>query len=257
MHMSIPPRFVISATKSKDLKSTVSREKLKEESEGLHPTTVAADRELKMMHGGEASASFQHSDDESDGEVDDSDSHQDVEEDFWNYVEQICKEDDCDILEVFKCYLELYQQSRTDALYMKITEDANKLEDSGMDIEESLGAAIENNKEAIKLKISNCGEKTPADELWIWCKLAKEPGDWNSFCKTLFDGKLTKREIITWFCLLFHLMDKDDLVQKVDKLVQKSKCRADCIDYAVEKYRKDILHEVSCGSGLKLNPWTG
>ena len=74
MHMSIPPRFVIPATKSKDLKSSVSREKLKEESEGLHPTTVAADRELKMMHGGEASASFQYSDDESDGEVDDSDS---------------------------------------------------------------------------------------------------------------------------------------------------------------------------------------
>ena len=59
MHMTIPSRIVIPATTSKDLKSTVS---LKEESEGLHPTTVAADRELKMMHGGEASASFQHSD---------------------------------------------------------------------------------------------------------------------------------------------------------------------------------------------------
>ena len=122
-------------------------------------------------------------DDDDDDDISDDD---DVDEDeYWNIMHQFSKENDNgDILDLFKGYLAMYNQSKGDVLYLKIMEDVTELEASGMDFKQALSVAIDKNKEAIKLKIMNCGEKSPnEEELGIWCKFAKKRDDWDSCCK--------------------------------------------------------------------------
>ena len=191
-----------------------------------------------------------------DGDDDNISDDEDVnEDDFWIIMHQLSN-DDVDILDVFKGYLAMYNQSKGDVLYLKIMEDVAELEVSGMDFKEALAVAIVKNKEAIKLKISNCGDKSSSEEeeLGIWCKFAKKRDDWDSCCKWFLKHdcdcgdcpNIGIPKVVAWFAWVFHLMDKNDLVQKIDEMAVKSDDIVEGINFAVERYQEDILEEVSC-----------
>ena len=189
--------------------------------------------------------------DESDDEDDisESDGGCEEEDDFWFSTYVSTKTEDDDILYAFKGYLVVYTESRSDALYLKIMEDVYELESSSnMDFKQALAIAIVKNKEAIMFKISN-SNGDDEEEFVIWSIFAEKQDEWGSCCKWWIGDhgcskecpKISISKVLAWYAFIFHLMDKDTLVQEIYEIVEKSSDVMDGINLAVEKYRKAIL----------------
>ena len=175
------------------------------------------------------------------------DDNERVDEDIyiWYYVYRLSTIKDKDhFLDAFTSLLVMYIASKEDDLYQKITKDANKLEDDGMKFEEAMAVANLKHKKAITIKSNSCKPSSDEDDLDLWCEFVKK--DKNPWCK-LFTGEKCSCEdcennslpkLVTLFVYIFHLIDKDCLVQEI---VEKLEDGEDVLIPTVKQYRKDIF----------------
>ena len=185
-----------------------------------------------------------------DSETDDDGEDEDDDKDnFCAIMQLLSVHNDDDILDIFKGYLAMYTHAKNG--YLKPMDDVDELETNGMTYKQALSDAIVKNKEAMMFKISTCDGKTSAgdEEIGIWCKFAKERDDWESCCRWFLKHecsceecpKLCVPKLIAWIGSVFHLMDNDDLVQDIVKIVGKGEDKIQGIHLAVEKYQDEIL----------------
>ena len=114
-----------------------------------------------------------------------------------------------------------------------------------MEFEEAIAVAILKHKNAITLKSNSCKPSTEdEDDLDLWCDLIKNDAEswcrWNTGekCSCNDCGNMSLPKMVALFVYLFHLMDKDCLVQMI---LEKIPAREDVVGPTVEKHRKFIL----------------
>ena len=171
----------------------------------------------------------------------------DADEMLWDGLVIACNNTGSNIFGVLQVYMDLYNKRETDDLYQEILEDVKKAEMT-MTLADALDHAIEKNKDSITESVVSC-RRDDDDGLNLWCTMAQR--DVKPRCKWFTGDECACNECkgtsllkkVRHFAEIFHAMENDDVVQKIDEVVDERSedmDRDEAIKQAIEEYKEDI-----------------